>query len=658
MRYARVFNDQLAEYLTARCEAEEAYVKHLQKATRRTIDTNYVPEQFQPVYDRLLSEVTDILHIHTTLAHQLQRDVEALQQLHTQGEWANLARHEEALAPILKDVQSLESQRAKSQRKLDKKGNASTQQKLLSTEDALQQARQAWRHRAPTMIQAYESADGQRLFSVRNVIKNFCKAQGDAAKALFDTARTTFQAVHHFDPIADMEQFAGLDSAHEAPTRFAVPLPSAAMHTPDASRTPSRMEEVPQALSSDPMEAPPAPRPSDEAPPAPLRDMDRPVSPLHRASMLPTPTLHRESMATPRVRPVSSLPMGAPAPRAPTAMSMQSSLSHTSRASSTSAEDRETLQRVRDQLRQSGAEIDGHTSQPRRREVRASVAQSVDRRLSYMNLSPMAPPSQWGSPAIDRMREEPTESSRVADTPTFTPASVPWHAHICERVNALWKGHELTKVMVVGEVRIALDSSCAPCGMAPLQLGGTQSLAQVRTRPGVCAMTSEPGMYELDLGALARAGDSATVLEYEVHVPSDLRAQYVPMLLDALWRCEPQQSSVLCTHRTNPSFASSVHMEGVSFHVRIPRETPVTGHVLSEPTADWDPDTQELVWHTQADDTSGRLAARFPLATQGAPQPITACWTVQNCLLSQVEVLGQPTAPTRTLVAGKYFVQP
>lgn len=163
-------------------------------------------------------------------------------------------------------------------------------------------------------------------------------------------------------------------------------------------------------------------------------------------------------------------------------------------------------------------------------------------------------------------------------------------------------------------------------------------------------------MYELDLGAVARAGESATALEYEVLVPSDLRAQYVPLLLEAQWRCEPQQSSVLLTHRTNASFASPARLEGVSFHVRIPTDTPVSGGVLAEPVADWDPDTQELVWQT--DEADGRLAARFPLATQGAPQPVTTAWTMHDCLLSRVEVLNAPQAPTRTLVAGKYFVQP
>jgi len=664
MRYARVFNDQLADFLMARCEAEEAYVKHLQKVTRRTIDTTYIPMKLRPVYERLMAEVADIWHIHTTLAHHFQRDLEALQQMHTHGQWAGLARHDDVLAPLLKDVQALESQRAKSQRKLDKKSNASAQQKLLSTEDALQHARETWRDRAPTMLYAYESADGQRLFSVRTILRNLAKAEGDAAKALFESARTTFQTVHHFDPMADMEQFAGLAVSPTGPTRFAVPLPSAAMHSPDASRAPSRIEEVyvPHAETAEtpamPASETPA-MPASETPALPGSETPALHAPeafasaapeAHRASMMPPPTTQREPIATPRTRHMSYMSPGLPAPRMSTSLSMHSSLSHTSRASSTSAEDREALQRVRDHLRQSGAEIDGHAP-PRRRDVRASMAQAVDRRFSYMTLSPMAPPSLWSSPGMDQMREEPTESPRVLDEPT-----APYQVHICERVNALWKGHELVKVMVVGEVRVAVEAG-APAA-APLVLGGTDSLAQVRTRPGMCAMTAEPGVYELDLGALARAGASVAALEYEVHVPAELRTQCVPLLLEAQWRCEPQQSSLLFTHRTNPSFAARADIQGVSFHVRIPIETPVTGGVLAEPVADWDPDAQELVWQTQPDEAGARLAARFPLATQGAPQPVTAAWTVPECLLSRVEVRHAPLAPTRTLVSGKYFVQP
>ncbi|WFD25367.1 hypothetical protein MNAN1_000333 [Malassezia nana] len=652
MRYARVLNDQLAEFLAARCEAEEVYIKQLHKATRRTIDPTYVPIQLRPVYERLITEVSEILHIHTTLAHQLQRDIETLQQLHTQGDWAQLARHDDAMAPVLKDVQSLETQRAKNQRKLDRKGHASTQQKLLSTEDALQHARQTWRDRVPAMLDAYESADGQRLFAVRTLVKNFAKAQGDAAKTWFETARTTFQAAHHFDPLADMEQFAGI-SVPAAPERFSVPLPSAAMH---ASST---QPDEPWSRRMDTTEVQRAP----SAPPsAPLSEPDAPASgpPSFRASMLPTPSASREPSTVPRGRPMSCLPPGTPGPRAPSALAMASSLSHASRASSTSAEDREALQRVRDQLRQSGAELDAQASPPRRREGRASIAQAADRRFSHMVLSPLAPSSQWSSPGRDLA---PTPSPQILEQvqpPAPTSAPVPLHLHICERVNALWKGHELAKVMVVGEVRVTIDASLPRHGTMPLVLEGHDSLAQVRTRSGICTL-SDANTYDLHLEALGNAGDSVTILDYEVHVPSDTRQACVPLLLDAQWRCEPQQSSVLCTFRANPAFASPTPLDHLSFQVCIPTDTPVAGGVLAEPVADWDPDTQTLQWQQPSLENasrSGRLAARFPLTTQGQPQPVSATWTLVDRLISRINVRGAPHAPTRALVAGKYFVQP
>lgn len=649
MRYARVFNDQLSDFLAARCEAEEVYIKQLHKATRRTIDPTYVPIQLRPVYERLITEVSEILHIHTTLAHQLQRDIETLQQLHTQGDWAQLARHDDVLTPILKDVQSLEAQRAKNQRKLDKKGHASTQQKLLSTEDALQHARQAWRDRAPALLDAYESADGQRLFAVRTLVKNFAKAQGDAAKTLFETARTTFQAAHHFDPLTDMEQFAGI-SVPATPERFSVPLPSAAMH---ASPTPTNEAGSRRMDTTESQRAPSAP------PSAPLPEADAPAPPSFRASMLPTPSASREPSIVPRGRPMSCLPPGSPGPSASSALAMTSSLSHASRASSTSAEDREALQRVRDQLRQSGAELDAQAPLPRRREGRASIAQAVDRRFSHMVLSPLAPSSQWSSPGRDNPSTgSPQMLEQVQPLPP-TSAPIPLHLHICERVNALWKGHELAKVMVVGEVRVTIDASLPVDGTMPLVLEGHDSLAQVRTRSNVCTM-SDANTYDLHLGALGCTGDSVTILDYEVHVPSDTRQACVPLLLDAQWRCMPQQSSVLCTYRANPAFASPAPLDNLSFHVCIPTDTPVAGGVLAEPVADWDPDTQTLQWQPSLEDASGsgRLAARFPLTTQGEPQPVSATWTLPDRLLSRINVRGAPHAPTRALVAGKYFVQP
>ena len=56
LRHARVFHDHLADFMAAQCEAEEAYIKHLQKAAKRFGDPAHIPIEYRPVYACLVDQ--------------------------------------------------------------------------------------------------------------------------------------------------------------------------------------------------------------------------------------------------------------------------------------------------------------------------------------------------------------------------------------------------------------------------------------------------------------------------------------------------------------------------------------------------------------------------------------------------------------------------
>ena len=233
MRQAKVFHEQLADYMAARYEAEEAYIKQLQKLPKRLGEPTLMPLEFRPVYTRLVDNIGQIAQHHTVFARQLQRQRETLHQAPMHGEWSGLQRHDDALVPSLKELQSLEIQLSKDQRKVDqKRNNASAQSKLATTQQAYARAQETWKRRVPSALRAYEVADFERLSMLREAAKYLAKGEGELARGIYELARSTAQAAKEFDPWQDMMRFSGVSSLPtvESEGFRSVPLPSEFIH--------------------------------------------------------------------------------------------------------------------------------------------------------------------------------------------------------------------------------------------------------------------------------------------------------------------------------------------------------------------------------------------------------------------------------------------
>lgn len=256
LRHARVFHDHLADFMAAQCEAEEAYIKHLQKAAKRFGDPAHIPIEYRPVYACLVDQFGQLAQLHTVFARQLQRQHDMLHTAPAHGAWSALARHDEGMAPSIRELQSLESHLAKDQRKLEQKRTPAAQSKLAATQEALSRAQAAWQSRAPIALQAYEAADLERLTMLRDAAIHLAKDQSELARGLYDMARTTAQAAKAFDPRADMARFVGVQHAPHG-----IALPSEYM---DASH---RSQAAPAAIETPPQVGPREARPMP--PPAP-----------------------------------------------------------------------------------------------------------------------------------------------------------------------------------------------------------------------------------------------------------------------------------------------------------------------------------------------------------------------------------------------------
>ncbi|WFD29526.1 Suppressor of Profilin deletion [Malassezia sp. CBS 17886] len=653
MKSTRAFHEQIADYFAARREAEEAYVRSLQKLTKRSFlaDATNLPVEFRPVYERLVSEIAEVAQAHTMMERRVLRDCEdPLRSSMSSGEWTRLKRHDEVLAPVVKDITGLETQLAKDQRRLEQKKTGAAQSRVAATQQSLSHAVDTWERRAPAAVSAYERVDYGRLRMLRDAVRQFARAESEMGKQLYDLARTTGVAAQRFEPQLELQRFA---TGARPAARSAAALPV----SEGAPLYDTRASGVAPASEA----APGADTPSRTVPSAAPPHGDVPDAAASGAAgaapgfAVPLPSaIARQAAEDPAAGARGTPPRGdavdMPRRAAPNP-GLRRATMHIAQTPvpENAKEDHEALERVQTQLRSS----------------------SIHRPARRRDLVSDMP---WNAPSA---------AAGVATAAGLGIGATPIAAHVVERVNVMWAADAQARVMVVGEVLLRLEGAASTDGdVRPrLRLGDTDGVGRIAANAAVLQeVPGTPDEYTLDVAELARTpasrADGVVVLRYQVQ-SVDGDSTLAPLLLTPQWRCEPQQSSLLLTYHVNRDSrlvqrAPHAALEDVRFQVALPHATPVTGDVLSQPAGEWNPDLQQLQWTRPeplplASTESTRILARFPHASQGAPQPVSASWHLPACTLSAVSVapadggsaaalLFAPT--TRETVAGKYFVQP
>lgn len=710
-------------------------MRQLQKLTKRSFlaDTTYLPPEYKDVYDRLMCELAEVSQAHSRLEHRILRDCEEpLRTAPTSGEWSKLRRYDESLAPVLKEISSLENQLHKDQKKHDSKRTGTTRSKCEATQQALTRAVAQWDKRMLPAASAYERVDRARLGMLKDTVRRFARAQGDMAKELYEHARETGYAASEFDTERELSNFVqgtrlparshalastappsraqspALDAAQSrsvshaewpmpessserAPSRgvysrsaaahmphlrdeadgqgvpgrssprFSVPLPSALLHASHESHSPKDTSFHPER----------SPIPAQLTPARSVASLDGDGAP----EPVKTP-IYAPSIVTP-----GPLAFG----RAPPAD--ENAIKRNARRATTQLsdvplpdthDDEAAWEQMRTQLRNSSLGLSSPTSRRDRREYRNSSFNIIE------GLNEAAAPEETVQSHGSTVMPAPAPALASAFSPAtisttqMSPVlhAVPISARIVERVNVMWAGGALARVMIVGEIRLSTLAATPASGSARILLTHAEQVEKVAGNPELLSeVVYEPNLYEVDLAQLAKLGKDTVALRYQVRVGADAYEQYAPILLEPQWRCEPQQSSLLLAYRANPRsllFSRAPHaaLHAVSFDVAIPAESHVTGGVLSQPVGDWDPEAQQLRWQREAslplgDEALNKILARFPLASQGTPQPVSAAWQLAAHTVSDVGIEAYTgdqsvvlASVHRETVSGKYFSQP
>lgn len=359
------------------------------------------------------------------------------------------------------------------------------------------------------------------------------------------------------------------------------------------------------------------------------------------------------------------------------------------------AQDQAALERVRSTLLTSAAPARRNTTRRDRRDVRNTTYNPLDNgslsslggvgvgggtsRDQFGALSAQstgnnafASPTNTftGTPGLGADRTQSIASVSSASrgagvaNPFEAPAGAPGlRASITETVNAIiGSGGAIARLMVVGEVSIALKDVQSTQSHLHLRLDQFEQLEKAAANPNVLeAIPSRPGEYKLNIESVSRGNTpTVTLLKYQVHVPADKMARYLPVNVDAKWRFEPHQTSLLINYTSNPECAASESVSDLAFNVAV-GPTNVT-NVMSKPEGSWDAGQKRITWSTN--EATGKLLARFQVDGQGAPQGgVQVRWrapgrTISSLGVELVEAGGlQFDEVARQAISGKYVAQ-
>ncbi|PKI82982.1 Suppressor of Profilin deletion [Malassezia vespertilionis] len=624
LKNARLFNEQLADYFAARREIEEAYVRQLQKLSKRSFlgDATYIPYEFKPVYERMILEIAEAAQMHTMLERRIFRDCEEpLRTAAQRGEWATFKQHEDQLAPRAKEITSLETQLSKDKRKYESKRTSAAQAKATATQHSLDAAMQGWKHNSSKAFHVMEQVDRARLVLLRNTVRSFAYAQGDLSRELYDMAYKTNAAVQKFNPEREMQSFiagrvmrprseyasgsAADEIFGEAPSRRAAPL---------VEPEPTPMSPMLQRYGS-------ISQFSRKEKITPAEDRNAPHNSPRFSVPLPSALL-----ATQSTEPHDAPLKNAREPRSTIDFADLSVLD-------TDTQDYHdgVLARTRSRSRsQPHSTHVGFSPSPRKSEA--------------------AQESELWLPAKRDVHNVPHAAMDVVAhvsyaAPAPPPIPVLLNFECTERLHVRWNGTALASVALRGELTLRLLQASAS-GTAHVRMQHAASLTIVATSD-VLRPVPNLSEYQIDLDALSQT--PVTALQYEIQLDGDLQC-YVPVVLEPKWRCDLQQCSLILTYYANPTSVYAplgTALSHVEFSVSIPHETPVVGGVLTQPVGKWDPFVQTMTWqraeplglqHVEPN----KILARFPLARQGTPQPVFMSWHLPGTTLGQLSLACLP----------------
>ncbi|ORX88614.1 hypothetical protein K493DRAFT_306480 [Basidiobolus meristosporus CBS 931.73] len=233
---------------------------------------------------------------------------------------------------------------------------------------------------------------------------------------------------------------------------------------------------------------------------------------------------------------------------------------------------------------------------------------------------------------------------------------------ISEVVNVLFSDGQISKVFITGEI-VFSGNAPIPSNSLRMTIGNAKCFERlIPNQALISSIDEENGVYELNVGALSQTSHSkATVFKYQLRVNEAQKLQYVPILLNSVWKCEETLTSLVVTYQANPECVLKGTLSETSFV--LPVDDGVT-NIQSKPLGIWNAEKHRLLWQAEdiepASNEPHKLLARFETKAQGHPASVAAKFTHKGGILSpmHLEIPEGPINLHYKLTSGKYIAAP
>ncbi|OCF36197.1 hypothetical protein I316_02070 [Kwoniella heveanensis BCC8398] len=313
-------------------------------------------------------------------------------------------------------------------------------------------------------------------------------------------------------------------------------------------------------------------------------------------------------------------------------------------------------------------------------------AQDRPQQARQTSLSSVTSNNPFDSPHLGTALVQPTLATSSTDPGL--------RANLSETINVIFKGKEVSRIQITGEIHLSLRPSVTQPTTGPIHIRLTsfEQLEKIAPNPAYLAQVPDrPGEYFLNSEVLASATANAAskpaglgtekgtlLFKYVVHVQPGKELRSTPLILEPAFQCKDGETRMILHYRSGETASTSggLSLDSLS-NVSIAAlfgPGPSVSNVQAKPAGGvWSPASRKMQWKLgQLPLTSegGKIIAKFITEPGEAMSPVNvqAAFGIEGSLLSGlgVEVVNGELEGhawrfeevKKGTVAGKYLAEP
>ncbi|KAI9000206.1 Muniscin C-terminal mu homology domain-containing protein [Gaertneriomyces semiglobifer] len=630
-------DEEVANYFRDRALIEERYANELARLTKKSSINNEgdFVGSFTDVWDQVLDAASQTSAAHMTFAKELSLNLEKTlrTRVQTDPDWSKLKQYESEFGKATREYDDRVIKHLKAVTKSQRKGGSEKLDKKSAEALAAREvAKETWLPLAIETFQKFQAMDESRLNNLKETMSRFAELDSKHGATRAAISDGVLASAMNFDVAGDINAFC-VQKTNMQPgssNQYSLPDVSSSAAT---SRKPSVVAErasvagsiAPHQGSASAAPAqplvdaegysipPPVPTPWAETDHAALDAADQDMNSLNGAPKLKVAIRDEAIVESPEeaLNALRQFQLPTNGPSRPSKRNTRR-LSMTENIKATEVSDNQRKRMTMQNAADYGA-------------------------FNFANMPPMPPLPALEASAV-------TSSSKF---PIAPPSPLQLQFSISETLNVLLKANAIDKVLLAGVVSLTATKEAfdmTPRDPIIVTLSDHGQLAQMVPNEAFARVvdSTRPNEFQVNLDAVSSSGlPSVPIIKYQVHIGNP--AEFVPLYVNPVWKCEPTQTSLLLMYQFNSILRQRISLADVSFLVQMSGGGNI-GQVQMKPHGHWNSERRAILWKigTVSSDTHAaepqKLLARVESTEECQPGAIIVRFNNANSLLSDVNV--------------------